>query len=94
MGPVGNGQVDELTTRQLERRADGGIEGGKDLPRPCDLLRSRCKDLVQNGELPWVDRRLAEEPEGTGELGLLPQPGLVVEAGIDAVDRRLDAGGA
>jgi hypothetical protein len=34
VGPVGNGQVDELTGGQLQCRATGGFEGGQDLGEP------------------------------------------------------------
>ena len=45
---------------------------------------------MQHRQLARVDRRLAEEAEGARELGLGAEAVLVVEARVDAVDRRLE----
>ena len=47
---------------------------------------------MQDGELTGVDGGLAEKPQRPGECGLLPQAGVVVEVGVDAVDGRVDTG--
>jgi hypothetical protein len=46
---------------------------------------------VDDVELLRMDRGLAGEAERAGELGLVPQPQIVVETQVDAVDRRRGA---
>ena len=48
--------------------------------------------LVHGGDLARVDHRLAEEPELARGPGAAPQPVLIVERGVDAVDRGADPG--
>ena len=53
-------------------------------------LNTSCRTSSWRG----VDRGLSEEAEGAGELGLLAQPGGVVQVRVDAVDGRPDACGS
>jgi hypothetical protein len=49
---------------------------------------------VQDVELAGVDGGLAVEAEGPSEMGLLAQPGGVLQVRVDAVDGRRDACGS
>src|SRR5206468_12900627 len=78
--------IDELAAGQLQRLTVGALEGVAHLPRPRELVLGRRERLVDDGQLLRVDRRLTEEAQRARERRLLAQAGLVVQAGVDAVD--------
>ena len=92
-GPVGDGEVDELAAGELEGFPAGGVECFDNLLCPGDFSAGGGEHLVQDVDLPGVDRRLAEEPERSGELGLIPQARRVVQLRVHAVDGGFDPGG-